>query len=376
MSRKNRAVILPPGTDPDWFTRAGWSSADTFVGGHKKPKNRSKPHKKRRPPTGNVTGPGDPTSNYDPSQPRDPGGEGGGQWVKGGAGGGGTAQHPGDKAKGIHGSASQIKSADVDVSRDPDSPPGTRYRKVTRETTHEGVSLKQAKTLTPEQNREVSRWHDGMTMVNKNGKNSRLPDEAHNADYNDYERGALQKYSYKNDGPLNGMLRGKEDWQTLKDANGKPAGEVPYNDDFYKQMDKSLQSAFDKTPVMKNPVTVVRGMNLEGKNLEGFLAKMEAGMASGQSFEMGGYTSTAAPGGMMYKLGLDSGIPKPFRGNISLKINAVHGIDMGPHSQLPGEAELLLDKRSRFVVKSIKKGKNGEYQIEVDQLPPPQRTGA
>ena len=33
-------------------------------------------------------GPGEPTSNYDPSQPRDPGGEGGGQWVKTAAGGG------------------------------------------------------------------------------------------------------------------------------------------------------------------------------------------------------------------------------------------------------------------------------------------------
>jgi hypothetical protein len=72
---------------------------------------------------------------------------------------------------------------------------------------------------------------------------------------------------------------------------------------------------------------------------------------------------------VLAKLGLSSGVGKSFRGNVTLKINAVHGLDMKPHSQLPTEEEFLLPHGSRFKVKAVTKKGDG-YHVELDQLPP------
>ncbi len=285
------------------------------------------------PPSGK---PKKPVANYDPSQPR----------AEDGKFGSGAAKDRG------HG-------PDRDLTGAVKKSLNGRQRVIDKTTTHEGVKKEHGKDLAPEENKQVLSWHDGMTQVGKNAPNGRLPKESHSADYDATERGALQKYSYLNDRVLNGVLRG--DKSKVKES--------PYNENFYDEMHSALQSAFAKTPPLAKPVTVVRGMKLDEAGLSKFMDKMKSAMSADGHVQFDGYTSTAAPGGILHKLGLGdptSSIPEPFRGNVALKINAVHGIDMGPHSQLPGEAELLLNHASKFKVKKITK-KGGTWHVELDQ---------
>lgn len=241
-----------------------------------------------------------------------------------------------------------------------------RKRTLGREHTDEGVELKKAKLLDHDGNRDALAWHDGMTMVGRNAPSGALPPGSRPDGLSDLERGALQKYSYKNDRPLNGMLRGREGWD---------AG-TPYNRGFYEEMHAQLQAAFAKAPVLAKPVRVVRGMKIDDPAaLDKFVRGVAKAHESGMAVQLDGYTSTTTGQGVLAKLGLAPGIPKAFRGNVTMKINAVHGIDMGPHSRLPGEAELLLNHGSRFKVRSVVKKKDG-YHVELDQLPPHDATPA
>jgi hypothetical protein len=275
------------------------------------------------------------------------------------------AAHPSDSSPG-KGKADGT-GGDTSGSVDPKNKPGERHRLVGKDRTHEGVPLDTAKNMTAEQARDAVKWHDGMVQVGHNAPSANLKDDATRPSLSDGERGALQKYSYHNDGPLNARKRGY----------GKT--DSPYGEEFFKEMDTQLQSAFDKAPVMKKPVTVVRGMPVNNaQHLEGFLAKMNEGLGKGGEVDLPGYTSTAVPGGLAYKMGLgkaEGAIPKPFAGfgtagRVHMKINAVHGLDMGPHSQLPGESELLLDHRSKYKVKSVTQAKDGTWNVELDQLAP------
>lgn len=307
---------------------------------------------------------------YDENQPRADNGEfgegsgsggGGSEPAKSGGGnpGGGpagnTASTPAATADHGHGAGRDASGAKTDA------PAGQRYRVVDKTTTHEGVKSDHAKNLTTGEAHDALSWHDGMTQVGTNGPNPRLPD-ASRPPLNDFERGALQKYTYKNDRVLNADLRGVPG---AIDAS-------PYGPTFYAEMNKGMQSAFDKAPVMAKPITVVRGMNLDNEKLSAFVANLEKSKSAGSPIAFAGFTSTAAPGGLAYKMGLadaTASIPKSFQGNVALKINAVHGLDMSPHSQLPGEHEFLMNHDSKFTVKSVTQ-KNGKYTVELDQIPP------
>lgn len=265
-----------------------------------------------------------------------PAGPGGGQFTgHGGGGGGGGGGSTGKPAK--------------------------KPRKVVQrsdKTTWEGVDKDRAKKLTPEEAREALEFKDGMTlMVGSNKPNAGLPD-ATRPDLSDLESGALQKYSFKNDGPLNAWLR----------TGTLPEG-TPYNQVFFDEMHAALKSAFDKAPVLDKPVKVVRGMQLEPEALEKFIGQIKGAGEAGEPVTLKGYTSTAKPGGLLYKMGLSSGIPGPFRGNVSLTINAVHGLDVKPYSQLTGEGEMLLPHGAQFRVRSMTKKKDG-WHIELDQIAP------
>lgn len=242
----------------------------------------------------------------------------------------------------------------------------SRARVVDKTTTHEGVKKELASKITPEQARDVLSYHSNMTMVGAGGgtpRNAALPPQTDpNVNMGPLERGALQKYSYLNDRVLNGHLRGKD---TLKDA--------PYPEHFYGEMHDAMQSAFEKTPVLSKPVRVVRGMSIDDpKKLDEMIKGYQQAAAAGGEVGFAGYTSTATTGGLAQKIGLardvDS-IPKSFRGNVRMSIDAVHGIDMSPVSQLPGEKEFLLNHGSKFRVKSVKK--TGDYwHVHLEQVPP------
>ena len=246
----------------------------------------------------------------------------------------------------------------------------TRDRKVGKDFTNEGVRKDMAKSLTPEQIRAALSLHDGMTIdPSLKGPNKRLPD-ATRPELNDFEAGCLQKYTYLNDRILNGQLRGRP---ALDKETGKPL-DPTYAEDFYKQMNEGMQEAFKKAPVMSKPVTVVRGMNFENpEHLQTFLAPYLEAHKTGASVGAEGYVSTATTGGLFQKLGLadpTSSIPGAFRGgNVHFKINAVHGLDMQPYTQLTNEREFLLNHGSRYKVKSVTL-KNGRYTLELDQMPP------
>jgi hypothetical protein len=287
-----------------------------------------------------------------------------GHCTKGGGGGGGKAQ---DGGNGDGDAVTPTVKAD---------PAALRRRPGTKGTTHEGVDADRAGKLTRDEAKEVLRYNDDLGfMVNGQGKNRGLPAETRPKGLSDTERGALQKYSFKNDLPLNQALR-RGDLDKM--AADQPVGyrnmagqdaKTPYPPAFFQEMHAQMQGAFAKAPVLSSPVKVVRGMKLSPDNQKAFASKMEAAMTSGGAVSFDGYTSTARPAGVLAKMGLGSGIPGPFRGNVSVSINAVHGLDMSPHSQLPGEGEFLINHGAKFKVKKVTMKKDGLH-VELDQLPP------
>jgi hypothetical protein len=157
------------------------------------------------------------------------------------------------------------------------------------------------------------------------------------------EKVAQQVYTFGGDGPINGALR-----------KGEPVPE------HLQAVHEKLESAFAKAPILKQPVSVLRGMDLPPEHLASFLHAALASKETGEPLAMAGYTSTAtgakmAPG---------------FKGNIEVRIAAVHGLDMMPVSHFPQERELLLGNNSQFRVAKVEKTSKGKYIIHMEQVPP------
>jgi hypothetical protein len=255
------------------------------------------------------------------------------------------------------------------------SKPQSTYRPIQRDntTTYEGVPLSHAKNISREEADSAIQRHDNMTLIQgSNLPNRNLPNETR-PELNEHQRGALQKYSYLNDGPLNRKLRGNEDWH----HDPKTGKEVPYGEEFYNRMHEHLQSAFAQAKPMKHPVRVVRGMNFgpdrEKEHAE-FISKMQHAAEHGKQVGFNGYTSTTRPNGLMYHLGMQTGVRKPFQGNVTYKIDATHGLDMQPHSQLTGEGEFLLPHGARFNVHKVEQV-GGGHHIHLKQIPPNEHHG-
>lgn len=130
----------------------------------------------------------------------------------------------------------------------------------------------------------------------------------------------------------------------------------------------ALQAAFDKAPRIKPPVTVVRGMQLDDAAKATFLAAVTAADQSAKPLELHGYVSTATtPDG------------KPlagFAGNVTMVIDATHGLDLKPHSVFPLENELLLNHGARFKVMGTHTDPSGNVTVRLAQLHPSEWAGA
>lgn len=259
-------------------------------------------------------------------------GEGGGQF---------TATGGGDSTSGKPGSA----------TKEP-PPPGTPKHTLPKGSGEEGAREKAQKDM---------KWRDDATfIVGSNHPNPSLPNETR-PQLSDTERGALQNYSYQGDGPLHAKLRGMDYSWSQK------------TEEFIDELQSGLDSAFAKTPVMKTPARVVRGMNPPPEVAQQFIKNFQQGLANDQPVKIDdSYASTTRPGfldELMDRMGMKDAVKKPFRGNIKITIDAVHGIDMMPHSILAGERELLLPRGAQFDVVSIKE-KGGTHHVHLKQRPP------
>jgi hypothetical protein len=154
------------------------------------------------------------------------------------------------------------------------------------------------------------------------------------------EKVALQVYTSMNYRGINDGLRTR--------------GAVPEK---YAKVHQRLRSAFRKAKPFSPPVQVVRGLTLNGKALDDFLARLSDAHKTGKVLRLPGYHSTSV------------GDYSAFGGNIQLRIRAVHGLDARPVSHFPGEREMLLDHNSRFKVTAVKK-MGSQHVIKCDQLPP------
>lgn len=218
------------------------------------------------------------------------------------------------------------------------------------------------RNVTRDQAREALRWNDAFLspLVGSNRPNHRLPEETR-PQLDDLHRGAMQKYTRSHDSGLNAFLRGDPEWhRKLK----------WYNRNFVEELHDHMQRAFAAAPVMQRPVRVVRGMSLFPRDLQEMAANMTNAAETGETVAFKGYTSTTRPGGIGWMLGFDSGIPRQFRGNVEISIDAVHGLDMRPVSQFPAEDEFLINHDAKFKVKKAKMGSDNILRVHLEQLPP------
>lgn len=119
-----------------------------------------------------------------------------------------------------------------------------------------------------------------------------------------------------------------------------------------------LQSAFSKAKVFNTPVAVERHLNVNPTELSAFVAAAQASLANGTAITYPSYQASST-----------DPVPANFHGNIEMRINAVHGLDMGPHHHHPHVKELLLNHNSQFQVTSIQQV-GGRWIVGYDQLPP------
>lgn len=182
----------------------------------------------------------------------------------------------------------------------------------------------------------------------KNQPNHAVPVEAR-PKLTTAEQVAVQSYTGSMYRPLNTQLR----------KTGEPPPE------FIEKFD-ALQSAFAKAKKLDPPVNVVRGMTLTPKEKAAFMGPVESALASGNPVELHGFVSTSVT-------------DKPislFKGNVSLAIEATHGLDALPYTHYPHEKELILNHLSRFKVNAVHKDPNGNVTVRLTQIHPDDWEGA
>lgn len=126
----------------------------------------------------------------------------------------------------------------------------------------------------------------------------------------------------------------------------------------FAKADADLQSAFARVKVFPQPVAVERHLTLDDATLQKFVADAQASLAGGPPVKYAGYQAAST-----------DPVPAHFHGNVEMRINAVHGIDMGPHHHHPHVKEILLNHNSEFRVTSVRQV-GGKWVIHYDQLPP------
>jgi len=185
--------------------------------------------------------------------------------------------------------------------------------------------------------------------------NAKLEDGAR-PDLTQDEAAAVLHYTYKGDQPLNRALR-----------RGK---KIPNR---VAATHEHLQNAFRKANVFREPVNVVRGMfqikpNMTPEQVEkvkrdaaAFVEGMTGVAHAKGTTLMGGYVSTSTA----------KEVPVSFRGLVTLRIVAKHGLDVTPHGHFQeAEKELLLNHTSQFKVHKVSTDHTGHTTIEMEQVPP------
>ncbi len=168
-------------------------------------------------------------------------------------------------------------------------------------------------------------WHDS-----KDKSNSDLPDQSR-PKLNYAEKKAVFEYTGEDYDAINSSLR-----KTGKLGDGQAA---------------DLQRAILKSPVFDEPVTVTRGIELEGDDLDEFVKYCEDGKKNGEPVEHRGFVSTTTEGS--------------FAGNVKMTIHARQGLDATRYGN--GTGELLLPALSEFKVLAVKR-KGDNVHIELEQI--------
>lgn len=122
---------------------------------------------------------------------------------------------------------------------------------------------------------------------------------------------------------------------------------------------KGLDAAFKKAKRIRPPVVATRGMDIAKDKLPAFLDAMRANMGAKDFVAMPGYHSTTV-----------SKSQPAFSGNVQMRIEATHGLDVKPVSEYPHEDELLLAHNSRFRVVGVEDQGGGKWLVRMQQLAP------
>lgn len=229
---------------------------------------------------------------------------------------------------------------------------GTKLRDGQPVTPQEQASFKESvATLAPDEQAKIAKVvkkPETIAPIDLSQSNKTVPDSSRKYLANPTQASAVREYT-GGGGDINDYL-----WSG-KPLSGSNAA-----------MDAELQEAFDSTPEFTNPVTVKRGLGLEGKVLPTLISQLEQSQKSGHPYTHAGYVSTTTSDAIM---GGDYG-----GSNVVFTIKATHGLDAAPVSQFKGQDEVLLNRDSRFKVVSVKKtsppGKAPKYAVEMEQLPP------
>lgn len=144
--------------------------------------------------------------------------------------------------------------------------------------------------------------------------------------------------------PLNAALR----------SNGQPPEQ-------YKQLHEQLQRAFAKAKTLDKPVQVQRGMDMDSAQAARFMSQLKAAQDGGKAIVLPGYTSTTTR---------REGIGDLEGCNVSMTIEAVHGLDLLPYAHDTEQQEFLINHGSKFTVHSVAQDDQGKWQIRLKQLPP------
>lgn len=177
-----------------------------------------------------------------------------------------------------------------------------------------------------------------------NGPSRGAPDESRPT-LTTPEKVAAQKYTSTAYKYLNDQLR--------KDGTAPPQ---------FVDMHHNLQAAFSKVKEFSSPVNVTRGSTMDPQALSDFIGQAKESMSAGKNLGLKGYTSTT----------VGSATDPFFKGNLTLKIKAVQGLDMKPYSHYPHVSEMLLNHDSQFKVTEVKQV-GGGWEVSMEEIPASKR---
>jgi hypothetical protein len=123
-----------------------------------------------------------------------------------------------------------------------------------------------------------------------------------------------------------------------------------------------LQAAFKKTPVLKTPVALIRGLTLDAAGTAAFVGGIQASLAAGTPITFNSYSSTST----------NSTLNPRFRNNVILHIDAIHGLDARPVSHCPQANEMILPHDAEFDVKNVYQDSSGNWHVNLGQKAPKQ----